>query len=38
MIAHRLNTLRCCNLILVLDEGRLTEIRQTLPELPSVPI
>jgi ATP-binding cassette subfamily B protein len=33
MIAHRLNTLRCCNMILVLDQGRLVEIRQSIAEL-----
>src|SRR5206468_10513108 len=27
MIAHRLNTLRKCNLILVLEQGRLMEIQ-----------
>lgn len=33
MIAHRLNTLRCCNVILVLEEGRLVEIRESVSEL-----
>jgi ABC-type bacteriocin/lantibiotic exporter with double-glycine peptidase domain len=28
MIAHRQNTLRICDLILALDEGRLIESRQ----------
>jgi ATP-binding cassette, subfamily B, bacterial len=28
MIAHRLNTLRSCNLILTLDQGELVEVRQ----------
>ncbi len=28
MIAHRLNTLRHCNIILVFEKGRLTEIRR----------
>lgn len=28
MIAHRLNTLRSCNIILVLDRGELVEVRQ----------
>jgi ATP-binding cassette subfamily B protein len=45
MIAHRLSTLRNCDVTLVLDQGRLVEVRQgglmiddaaqqTLPELP----
>lgn len=33
MIAHRLNTLRCCNFILVLENGRLAEIRESVSEL-----
>jgi len=33
MIAHRLNTLRCCNFILVLEKGRLAEIRQSVSDL-----
>jgi ATP-binding cassette, subfamily B, bacterial len=33
MIAHRLNTLRCCNMILVLDQGRLVDIRHSVSEL-----
>jgi len=28
MIAHRLNTLKSCDMILVLDQGRLVEVRQ----------
>jgi ATP-binding cassette, subfamily B, bacterial len=28
MIAHRLNTLRSCNIILVLEQGELVEVRQ----------
>src|SRR5437879_2043920 len=32
MIAHRLNTLKSCDLILVLDRGALAEVRETLPE------
>ena len=40
MIAHRLSTLRSCDLILVLDEGRLAEVRDgglgAMPELPVV--
>lgn len=32
MIAHRLNTLRSCDMILVLDQGELVEIRQSVPE------
>ena len=33
MIAHRLNTLRCCNFILVLEKGHLAEIRESVSEL-----
>lgn len=33
MIAHRSNTLRCCNLILVLKKGRLVEVRQSVADL-----
>lgn len=32
MIAHRLNTLKSCDLILVLEHGRLVEVRETVPE------
>ncbi len=32
MIAHRLNTLKSCDLILVLDQGRLGEVRECAPE------
>jgi len=32
MIAHRLNTLRCCNLILVIKDGRISEIRDSVPD------
>jgi ATP-binding cassette subfamily B protein len=32
MIAHRLNTLKNCDLILVLDQGRLVEVKQRVPE------
>lgn len=35
MIAHRLNTLRSCNVILVLESGRLIEVRH--PELQESP-
>lgn len=31
MIAHRLNTLKSCDLILVLDRGHLVEVRETVP-------
>lgn len=33
MIAHRLNTLRCCNIVLVLEDGKLVEVRSPAPEL-----
>lgn len=33
MIAHHLNTLRYCNMTLVLEQGRLVEIRPSRPEL-----
>jgi len=32
MIAHRLNTLKSCDMVLVLDEGRLVEVRKCEPE------
>jgi ATP-binding cassette subfamily B protein len=32
MIAHRLNTLKSCDLVLVLDQGRLVEVRKCEPE------
>jgi ATP-binding cassette subfamily B protein len=32
MIAHRLNTLKNCDMIVRLDQGKLIEIRQTVPE------
>jgi len=32
MIAHRLNTLKSCDLILVLDQGELVEVRSCTPE------
>jgi len=32
MIAHRLNTLKSCDLILVLDQGKLVEVRRCTPE------
>lgn len=35
MIAHRLNTLKSCDLILVLDQGKLREIKACTPELRS---
>jgi ATP-binding cassette, subfamily B, bacterial len=33
MIAHHLNTLRYCNMILVLEQGRLVEVRHSAAEL-----
>ncbi len=33
MIAHRLNTLKSCDLILVLDQGKLLEVKTCTPEL-----
>ena len=35
MIAHRLNTLKSCDLILVLDQGRLVEVNWCNPEVES---
>jgi ATP-binding cassette subfamily B protein len=32
MIAHRLSTLKSCDLVLVLDQGRLAEIKECAPE------
>jgi ATP-binding cassette, subfamily B, bacterial len=32
MIAHRLSTLKSCDLVLVLDQGRLVEIKERAPE------
>jgi ABC-type multidrug transport system fused ATPase/permease subunit len=32
MIAHRLSTLKSCDLVLVLDQGRLVEVKQCAPE------
>lgn len=32
MIAHRLNTLKSCDIILVLEQGKLAEVRQVQPE------
>jgi ATP-binding cassette subfamily B protein len=32
MIAHRLSTLKSCDLVLVLDQGRLVEIKECTPE------
>ncbi|HEV2397644.1 MAG TPA: ABC transporter ATP-binding protein [Candidatus Sulfotelmatobacter sp.] len=32
MIAHRLNTLRSCNIILVLEKGQLVEVRYPVPD------
>ena len=33
MIAHRLNTLKTCDLMLVLEKGELVEIRQSVPDV-----
>jgi ABC-type bacteriocin/lantibiotic exporter with double-glycine peptidase domain len=33
MIAHRLNTLKSCDLILVLDQGRLKEVNWCRPKV-----
>jgi ATP-binding cassette subfamily B protein len=33
MIAHRLNTLKSCDLILVLDQGRLVGVKECTPEI-----
>jgi ATP-binding cassette, subfamily B, bacterial len=33
MIAHRLNTLKSCDLILVLDQGRLVDVKESAPEI-----
>jgi ATP-binding cassette, subfamily B, bacterial len=32
MIAHRLNTLKNCDMILVLEQGKLVEVRENVPE------
>jgi ATP-binding cassette subfamily B protein len=32
MIAHRLNTLKSCDMILVLEQGKLVEVRGSVPE------
>lgn len=32
MIAHRLSTLKSCDIVLVLDQGRLVEVRECAPE------
>jgi ATP-binding cassette subfamily B protein len=32
MIAHRLSTLKSCDLVLVLDQGRLIEVKECVPE------
>jgi ABC-type multidrug transport system fused ATPase/permease subunit len=32
MIAHRLNTLKSCDIILVLDQGKLVEVKECTPE------
>ena len=32
MIAHRLSTLKSCDLVLVLDQGRIVEIKESTPE------
>lgn len=37
MIAHRLNTLKSCDMILVFDNGRLIDVRRTIPEFLPVP-
>jgi ABC-type multidrug transport system fused ATPase/permease subunit len=33
MIAHHLNTLRHCNMILVLEQGRLVDVKDSAAEL-----
>lgn len=33
MIAHRLSTLKSCDLVVVLDQGRLSEIRESVPDV-----
>ena len=33
MIAHRLSTLKSCDMILVLNQGEIVEIRHTVPEV-----
>jgi ABC-type multidrug transport system fused ATPase/permease subunit len=33
MIAHHLSTLRYCNMILVLEQGRLAEVKDSAAEL-----
>lgn len=33
MIAHRLNTLKSCDMILVLDHGKLVEVKESAPEV-----
>src|SRR5581483_3221294 len=33
MIAHRLNTLKSCDMILVLDQGKLIEVKESAPEV-----
>lgn len=33
MIAHRLNTLRSCTIILVLEDGELVDVRESVPDL-----
>jgi ATP-binding cassette subfamily B protein len=32
MIAHRLSTLKSCDLVLVLDHGRLVEVKECAPD------
>jgi ATP-binding cassette subfamily B protein len=32
MIAHRLSTLKSCDVVLVLDQGRLVEVKQCIPD------